>query len=144
LASGKNTLLRFADAFSDMKELLLEYGPGLVRKFQVEKSFISNSTLHIGRKNSVTIGSHAMLLVGVREEGNQLRYLLQNWWKKKPFVEVDFEYLLSCQPSINFVITKQTEIGNYSTNFHDHVECELLDAPEMTAALEWMPVIDPI
>ena len=40
-------------------------------------------------------GLHAMVLVGVRKNGNGPRYLLQNWWSKKPFVEVDADYLKS-------------------------------------------------
>jgi len=35
-----------------------------------------------------------MVLVGARKEGESIRYLFQNWWKKKPFVEVDVEYLI--------------------------------------------------
>lgn len=60
----------------------------------------------------------------------QFRYLIQNWWNKKPFVEVDTAYLKSCDAIIHFVETAQTTIGQYATNMHDHVECEMLDAPE--------------
>ena len=29
-------------------------------------------------------------------------FLLQNWWKRKPFVEVSAEYLAVCQPTFYF------------------------------------------
>jgi hypothetical protein len=49
---------------------------------------------------------------------------------EKPFVEVDAAYLKACDAIIHFVETPQTQIGKFSTNLHDHVECEMLDSPE--------------
>lgn len=37
---------------------------------------------------------HAMVLVGIRD--NNTKYLLQNWWNTKQFIEVDREYLGAC------------------------------------------------
>jgi hypothetical protein len=73
---------------------------------------------------------HAMILIGYRYENHEVRYLIQNWWKMKPFVEVDVSYLHSCHAITHFVETPQYEIGNFQTNFHDHVECGMLDSPE--------------
>jgi hypothetical protein len=71
------------------------------------------------------------ILIGCRlENSDQLRYLIQNWWKKKLFVEVDVAYLSSCKAIVHFVKTPQTQMGQFITNMHDHVECEMLDAPE--------------
>ena len=72
-----------------------------------------------------------MVLVGVRKEGIETRYLVQNWWKKKAFVEMDGEYLRSCWPLFTFVKTPQTAMGSYTTSDHDHVECEMLDAQDI-------------
>jgi hypothetical protein len=46
-------------------------------------------------------------VVGHRKEVNDDRYLLQNWWNSKPFVEVDAQYLESCGAVIHFVKTPQ-------------------------------------
>ena len=52
---------------------------------------------------------HSMLVVGHRTERGKLRLLLQNWWRKKQFVEVDEEYFESCNEfGVMFVITPQT------------------------------------
>ena len=37
-------------------------------------------------------------------------FLLQNWWKSKPFVEVSAEYLAECKAAINFCIKKPTAV----------------------------------
>ena len=59
------------------------------------------------------------------------RYLLQNWWKSKPYVEVDVDYLLSSKATFHFIKEKQLEMGDYPTNLEALVECESgIDASE--------------
>ena len=51
-----------------------------------------------------------MVLIGVKGSGNDRIFLLQNWWKKKQFIQVSVDYLTACLPAIYFVKTAQTEI----------------------------------
>jgi hypothetical protein len=66
-----------------------------------------------------------MVLIGYRKHGDQYRFLLQNWWKNKPYVEVDVEYLEACDASVLFVTTPQKNISGFATNFEDLVECNV-------------------
>lgn len=51
-----------------------------------------------------------MLLIGVRTEGKGRRYLVQNWWPEYQYIEVDVEYLLSCEATIVIIKTPQYKI----------------------------------
>jgi hypothetical protein len=132
LESGPNTEYITCCANESMVNLLEEYGPALIHRFQVESEFYNTDTWqHSGRKtHSASEGLHAMVLIGYRKEKGQIRFLMQNWWKKKQFVDVDIEYLDSCTNSILFVKTKQTGIGKFKTDMHQHVESEKIDSPE--------------
>jgi hypothetical protein len=80
----------------DLDILLKSYGPGLVSGFAVAQDFIGDDWQHLGKyKVEKFEGRHAMVLVGYRIVDGKKRYLLQNWWKTKPYVEVDIGYLLS-------------------------------------------------
>ena len=83
----------------------------MVPQFQIEKDFTSDAWQHLGSRKVISEGMHVMLLVGVRQEGCEKRYLLQNWWKNKPFVEVDSKYLASFGDTVYFVVTPQTKMG---------------------------------
>ncbi len=50
-------------------------------------------------------GSHAMLLIGARQDTVEpkARYLLQNWWHEKQFVEVGRDYLKQCRAVLTYV-----------------------------------------
>ena len=52
-------------------------------------------------------------------------YLLQNWWKEKPYFEVDAEYFESAGATIHFVAVKQDKMGGYPSNYHTIVECSV-------------------
>jgi len=119
----------------DLESSLHQYGPGLVSGFKVDKNFDSKLWEHIGMRkiDSDLSGRHAMVLVGIRKENDVPRFLLQNWWKEKPFVEVDADYLVSCGALIHFVRSVQNQMGQFPTNSHNHVECEMLDAEETFA-----------
>jgi hypothetical protein len=83
------------------------FGPALVSRVKVTKSFQDASIhRHIGLIpcNDEFVGYHAMLLVGVRIDNNdQAWFLLQNWWAKKQFVEVDWTWFVDCGASLHLV-----------------------------------------
>jgi hypothetical protein len=116
----------------DLDILLKAYGPGLVSGFCVAKNFTGDDWKHLGKyKVEKFEGRHAMVLVGYRIVDGKKRYLLQNWWKSKPYVEVDVDYLLSSKATIHFIKEKQLEMGDYPTNLEALVECESgIDASE--------------
>ena len=108
------------------------YGPALVQGFRVENKFISDSLIHSGDAHTIieSLGQHAMVLIGYRYENGQPRYLFQNWWKNKPFVDVNVDYIEACGVILHFVETPQTQMGKFTSNMHNHVECEMLDSRE--------------
>ena len=108
-----------------MDLLLNSYGPALVSGFAVAKEFIGIDWQHLGEyKVKKFEGRHAMALVGYRIVDGKKRYLLQNWWKDKPYVEVDVDYLLSSKATIHFIKEKQIEMGDYPVSLETLVECE--------------------
>jgi hypothetical protein len=115
-----------------MDGYLQSYGPGLVSGFAVEKNFTGDDWQHLGKYNVENFkGRHAMVLVGYRIVDEKKRYLLQNWWKSKPYVEVDVDYLISSKATIHFIKEKQEKMGDYPTNNDAFVECETgIDASE--------------
>lgn len=92
---------------------LKDYGPALVANFKVYHDFENvNQHKHCGSENKGKSdnGGHAMVLVGYKFEEGKHYFLVQNWWLKKQFVEVDHDYFLSCQAKLFFVETEQVEI----------------------------------
>jgi hypothetical protein len=88
----------------DLAKCLFDYGPGLVSFFEVRPEFDqADRWSHTGSSSGQSRGRHAMLLVGHRKHNGKSRFLLQNWWKNKPYVEVDLSYLISSGCSIAFV-----------------------------------------
>lgn len=116
----------------DLDILLKAYGPGLVAGFAVAKNFTGDDWQHLGKYEvEKHEGRHAMVLVGYRIVDGKKRYLLQNWWKSKPYVEVDVDYLRSSEATVHFITKKQSEMGAYPTNLEALVECESgIDASE--------------
>ena len=116
----------------DLDNLLKAHGPGLVSGFVVADAFIGNGWQHLGEyKGEKFKGRHAMVLVGYRIVDEKKRYLLQNWWKSKPYVEVDVGYLLSSKATVHFITKPQMEMGDYPTSSEAYVECESgIDASE--------------
>jgi hypothetical protein len=128
LASRQTDTLR-----NDDPDILLKsYGPGLVSGFCVAKDFIGTDWQHLGKYEVEKFeGRHAMVLVGYRIIDGKKLYLLQNWWKSKPYIEVDVDYLLSSKAAVHFVQEKQFQMGDYPTNLETRVECESgIDASE--------------
>ncbi|KAI9333276.1 hypothetical protein BDR26DRAFT_868493 [Obelidium mucronatum] len=109
----------------DLTLLLKDHGPGLVSGFRVTDDFSSCKWQHLGIATGENfIGRHAMLLIGSRKVESRTHYLLQNWWKTKPYVEVDAEYLLSSGATVHFIKEKQLKIGDFPTSFAALVECD--------------------
>ena len=104
--------------FKDIMLLLEDYGPGLVSSFMVTNTFkdvsISSHQGPIPDINEDSKGcKHAMIVVGARlDNQNNGWFLLQNWWSKKQFVEVDFKWLKSSGASLSFVAA----MGNPTEN----------------------------
>ena len=79
-----------------------------------------------------------MIIIGVRSDENGRKYyLLQNWWKEKQFVEIDYEYLKVCQPTLYYVKTPQTKIPDeFPTDLVRFSENENIDKPESYPDIE--------
>ncbi|CAE7840620.1 unnamed protein product [Symbiodinium sp. CCMP2592] len=106
---------------------LKEFGPALVSGFMVTENFL-DAKIHqyFGQDNSNEVGLHAMVLVGHRKDGGQDRFLLQNWWSDKGFIEVDAEYLAGQRASLVFVQSDQPDIPvQFSRSSARHVELEM-------------------
>jgi hypothetical protein len=108
---------------------LKDYGPGLVSHFEVHPDFrkVALSSHHGPvTKRAQQPGMQAMVLVGSRDVSGKKYFLLQNWWKQKQFLEVDIDYMKSCNATVSFVETPQTEIpSQFSTQHSIFAESEL-------------------
>jgi len=110
---SKRPRLEYAFTCTSIVEKMQQYGPGLVGFWRVASDFNKSVGSHVGAAPAEDVtnpdGRHAMLVVGHRrtKEGD-LRLLLQNWWRKKQFVEVDEAYFNSCNEcDVVFVATPQ-------------------------------------
>jgi hypothetical protein len=121
-------------AMSTHVELYNQHGPGLVSRFELHEDFWDSSKRHhYGKSTGKCIGNHAMAFVGHRSDKvkNKSYFLLQNWWQKKQFVEVDEEYLKHSGAIVTFIETPQTHIpDNFSIHYGKFYELEGVDKPE--------------
>ena len=63
---------------------LEQYGPLLASAVEIEDAFMNNdATSFLTQMSTKSLGLHAMVLVGHRKEGDENRFLLQNWWANK-------------------------------------------------------------
>jgi len=93
--------------------LMKEHGPGLMMQFRVHSDFMDENVLvHTGIPTGSYVGDHSMLLIGVKGSGDSKMFLVQNWWRKKQFVQISVTYMKHCMPAIYFVKTPQTKIPN--------------------------------
>lgn len=86
--------------------MLRKHGICLIYSFEAYSDFMKDSTLvHVGApdKSKKKEGHHAMVIIGVRMEGARKKFLVQNFWKDKQFVEFDSAYLEACRARIAFV-----------------------------------------
>ena len=109
--------------------LLEKYGPALLSNFLVDEDFRdADAHQHLGERDEASkiVGRHAMLVVGHRQEGGSTRLLVQNWWRHKPFIEVDTAYLASTESQLYFALTPQPTIPEqFPTSDASHVEVEI-------------------
>jgi hypothetical protein len=105
-------------------DALKAYSPGLVSRFEVHEDF-SNSTIHHhnGTHSGTYVSNHAMALVGHRSTNGTQYFLLQNWWKKKQFVEVDASYLKHSGASVWFIKTPQTGVPKINMPYSYGICC---------------------
>ena len=113
---------------------LKQYGPLLVSGFRIYDDFYQyKSSAYHGepkgiRKNG---GTHSMIIIGARTENDKNYFLLQNWWKKMQFAEVDQIYLKKCEPILFYVETPQFKIPEkFSTDIVRYAENENLHQPD--------------
>ena len=91
-----------------LPEYIINFGPGLVTDFHNPDLKSQGQTVYInGEKPSRIPESpyrHSMLIVGFRyTPENEVRFLVQNWWKKKPFFETSADYLKASGVKITFI-----------------------------------------
>lgn len=74
------------------------------------------------------VTQHSMVLVGYKIVDGKVLYIIQNWWKCKPYVIMDADYLNSCGAIFNF-LEKGTPKENFDMNGYTVAEC-CIDACE--------------
>ena len=92
---------------NDIAMHLEKFGPALVACFRVDEAFYGEGLSYLTSTYDALKpkGIHAMVMVGHRMEGSEHVFLLQNWWTKKPLVEVSASYLASTLADVVFVNT---------------------------------------
>ena len=122
-------------------KLFKKHGPALVSGFSTNAAFkrtTAFSFLDADRSHTDEDGSHAMALVGWRHAGTgDIRFLLQNWWKSKQFIEVNLAYLASRRASLTWLQEPITAFPDPSV-VHDAPWAEFdFDGPDREAELEF-------
>ena len=78
---------------SAIRSALVKYGPLLLSSFKVYERFLReaepSTVFGLGEDEGPYQGKHAMMVVGI--VGDTL--LVQNWWRKAPFVQMSIDYL---------------------------------------------------
>jgi hypothetical protein len=113
-------------------DIIKKYGPALIMSFRVHSDFLDEGVLvHSGLPTGPFVGLHSMLLVGVKGTGESKAFMVQNWWRKKQFVQVSVSYMLDCMPLLYFVRTPQTEIAErYPVVYGGYAESGGVDAED--------------
>jgi hypothetical protein len=95
-----------------MHQLRARKAPALVSNFMVLPSFGALEVPSYNEFHGHSENLHAMVLVGYRTDPvtGQVFFLLQNWWKSMPFVEVSSAYFASAGAAITFVNSQLTSI----------------------------------
>jgi len=108
----------------DVPQYLEDHGPALVTSFGVRADFRDEKTnVHLRSSEGDVEGNHALLMIGYRREKDELRFLLQNWWASKPFVEVNALYLAGCGAQLTFSTAPRLEIpASFTLSTKRHVE----------------------
>ncbi len=73
----------------ELLELLQNHGPALISCCKIEEKFSKSWFHERGPKSPFQNDcTHAMVLVGYRQDANGVKLLLQNWWKDLPYFQV--------------------------------------------------------
>lgn len=130
------------DIYGINVDVIKRYGPGLITRFKVYSDFLNeNVHVHSGLPTGTFIGDHCMLLVGVKGSGESKTFLVQNWWRKKQYIQISRSYLIACLPIVYFVHTPQTKIENqYRLVYGCYAESGGVDAEDLDAPL--LPLSD--
>jgi hypothetical protein len=121
------------------------YGPGLVCGFDVSRGFEEEGKFRYGDEDipdpksdsefgTLTNDRHAMVLVGVcvSPETRQRVFLLQNWWRRKQFVECSQGYLEACGARAIFVM----DGSGISANI-PYMDCIYAEAADIDRGEPW-------
>lgn len=116
-------------------QYLNKYGPGLVSSFSVYNGFTDTTNRHHhGKPKKMPKGVplHAIVLVDARKDADGKTFLLlQNWWPKKQYVEVDDEYFRACGAQLSFITKPLLAVPeSFPTRAGHFMETEALDYPE--------------
>lgn len=107
---------------------LVQFGPGLIPSFIVEKRFMENKSNFVydnsadlisytNRLDSQFLGCQAMVVIGIRKgKLGENRFLLQNCRSDCQFVDVSDHYLLLHNGVVNFFDSKQLTISKFPIN----------------------------
>jgi hypothetical protein len=136
------------------RAMLKKYGPLLVSTFEVHDDFLNcNNSVHLGEPtgDSKVCTPWCSLATAWRERssvfcsrtggrtrcGSHSCLPPDSTLLMQPFVEVDADYLEACGVGVYAVKTPQLAMGQFPTNPAQHVETELLDAPENYRKMIW-------
>jgi hypothetical protein len=94
--TGEDMTAQFpGNRYEDIKSHLEKYGPALVTMHKTHQDFHDDDKFRYEGMPQGEHGRHGMILVGIRkDEANRVFFLLQNFWQKKLFVEVQQEYFI--------------------------------------------------
>ena len=90
-----------------------KHGPGLMMQFRVHSDFMDEHLLiHTGIPTGSYVGDHSMLLIGVKGSGESKMFLVQNWWRKKQFVQISVTYMKRCIISAGHILCRYSANEN--------------------------------
>jgi hypothetical protein len=104
----------FSTEFEKIRALMQDHGPGLVSLYRLNSDIHESDTFsYTGTRPEPEFEDHqepkghAMVAVGVRKDAaDKVHLLLQNFWKDKEFLEIDYDYLVTSHGSLDFFIFK--------------------------------------
>ena len=98
----KNLLLRFGPLAIDFVVTRRDVCHGFSENLVYTQPDVSKNVL-----NLTNWGSHAMLQVGIRTDGQSRRFLLQNWWRNHQFIEMEEKTLIKANANAHSICNPQ-------------------------------------
>lgn len=114
------------DLLKKILESFNEHGPALISECKLDQNFLDFEQVEKNKddpfdkyeipcfddyKPTSKPGTHAMVLVGFSDKGDDYSFLLQNWWSDLQFCEVTFNYLMKSKAKVTFCCTEQQGFG---------------------------------